>query len=109
MMRKLTATCCLTMLLIVLSGCNGKDLKISANAEDSQELDAVRFYKLAMGNYRFRLNALLNRYKNDGNMQKLIWAERELKNLDNAVKAVKLWWSWLSWPGPVSAVRARSL
>jgi len=84
MKRKLTVMFCLALAWIPLVGCNGDKAKITIRRADVEELAAVKAFELARADYRFRLKALITRYKQIGNMQKQVWAQRELKNLIDA-------------------------
>ena len=84
MRLKLIVVSCLAMLTIPIIGCNGGGGTITVSDADTKELDDVRTLELARANYGFRLGALIARYRLTGNMQRQIWAQRELKNLNEA-------------------------
>lgn len=57
---------------------------LSVAPSDPAELQAASALEAARIGYRYRLQVLQGYYENVGNMDKLIWARREMKNLDQA-------------------------
>jgi TolA-binding protein len=58
--------------------------KLAVPPGNEEELSAVTAAERARVNYRYRLTVLQDFYKLQGNMDKLRWAEREIRNLENA-------------------------
>ena len=64
---------------------NGDRIEILVVSPDQrEELAAAVQAETARVNYRYRLDVLRGYYDQVGNMDKLIWARREIKNLDQA-------------------------
>jgi tetratricopeptide (TPR) repeat protein len=63
----------------------GGDVKfIEVDTQDTAEYQTVGEMEAARLNYRFRLKVLEAYYEKTGNLDKLRWTQRELKNLDEA-------------------------
>ena len=82
--------------LLLAAGCNqppgppktkdGKVVNIlSISPDDGAELRAVTALEMARVDYEYRLRVLQEYYRQVGNMDKFIWTQRELANLDQAV------------------------
>jgi len=65
----------------MLVGCPGPTLQTPGDARETASAEAV---ELARVNYQFFLEVLRDRMKVSGDIRKQIWAERELRNLDNS-------------------------
>lgn len=57
---------------------------LSVSPAEREELEAATTTEAAKVNYQYRLQVLKAYYEGTGNMDKLIWARRELKNLQQA-------------------------
>jgi hypothetical protein len=57
---------------------------LNVQANDPEEVEAVKSAETARADYRYRLSVLKDYYFRMGNMEKLTAAEKEMKNLDDA-------------------------
>ncbi len=96
-MKRITGsvTLLLTLTLIMSAGCDikppapmspdGQVLRaLIIDMTDQAELEAVAAVESGRVNYAHRLNVLVAYFDKVGNMTRLIWAQRELKNLETA-------------------------
>ncbi len=81
---------------ILATGCNRKSrapkndqgdrVKVVTLSQDRpEELEHVTSLETARVNYRYRVQVLQAYYENVGNMDKFLWTEREMKNLDTTM------------------------
>ena len=97
--------------MLVLGGCNtrpetpktkwyGKSIQVlEVNPGDAGEVAAVTAVEVARSRYHAALVGLAEYYNSIGNVQKGLWASRELRNLDEAQEFT---WGGVSLPGPPS-------
>jgi len=96
MLRKTSAwlTCGVVAAWLLAAGCDSPPTPpklgrhrvevLEVSPAERGELKAAAAVEAARINYRYRLQVLQGYYEQVGNMDKLTWARRELKNLDNA-------------------------